>query len=174
MENEEKVNIEIKDYVELSRARNIIEKFKDKEDDTKLSFEFIMASFFPTIWENIQNTLKGAYTTGYINGLNDAVDNGDKITVSVPRRRIDISIKEDLIEEVGRIYGVNNIEGRLPNLPIKAGSFDKQTRNIRNKMVDLGLNETLSYILVNDKEAKDFTKDDTEIIKKQKRQTDKL
>ena len=75
MENEEKVNIEIKDYVELSRARNIIEKFKDKEDDTKLSFEFIMASFFPTIWENIQNTLKGAYTTGYINGLNDAVDN---------------------------------------------------------------------------------------------------
>ena len=28
MENEEKVNIEIKDYVELSRARNIIEKWK--------------------------------------------------------------------------------------------------------------------------------------------------
>ena len=91
--------------------------------------------------------------------------NGKTISVSVPKRRIDISIKEDLIEEVGRIYGVNNIEGRLPNLPIKAGSFDKQTRNIRNKMVDLGLNETLSYILVNDKEAKDFTKDDTEIIK---------
>ena len=72
MDNEEKVNIEIKDYVELSRARNIIEKFKDKENDTKLSFEFIMASFFPTIWENIQNTIKGAYTAGYINGLNDA------------------------------------------------------------------------------------------------------
>lgn len=72
MENEEKVIIEINDYVELSRARSIIEKFKDKEEDLKLSFEFIMASFFPTIWENIQNTLKGAYTAGYINGLNDA------------------------------------------------------------------------------------------------------
>ena len=36
----------------------------------------------------------------------------DVITVSVPRRRIDISIKEDLIEEVGRIYGVNNIKGK--------------------------------------------------------------
>ncbi len=91
--------------------------------------------------------------------------NGDTITVSVPKRRIDISIKEDLIEEVGRIYGVNNIEGKLLELPARAGNYDKQTRNIRNKMVDLGLNETLSYILVNDKEAKDFTKDDTEIIK---------
>ncbi len=89
----------------------------------------------------------------------------DTITVSVPKRRIDISIKEDLIEEVGRIYGVNNIEGKLLELPARAGNYDKQTRNIRNKMVDLGLNETLSYILVNDKEAKDFTKDDTEIIK---------
>ncbi len=88
----------------------------------------------------------------------------EKITVSVPRRRGDISIKEDLIEEVGRIYGVDNIVGKLPEMPMKAGSFDKVTRGIRNKMVDLGLNETLSYILVNDKEAKYFTKDDTELV----------
>lgn len=95
----------------------------------------------------------------------DKLNNVDKITVSVPRRRGDISIKEDLIEEVGRIYGVNNIIGRLPKMEIKSGSFDKTTRGIRNKLVDLGLNETLSYILVNDKEAKYFTKDDTELVK---------
>ena len=88
----------------------------------------------------------------------------EKIKVSVPRRRGDISIKEDLIEEVGRIYGVDNIVGRLPEMPMKAGSYDKVTRGIRNKMIDLGLNETLSYILVNDKEAKYFTKDDTELV----------
>ncbi len=46
-----------------------------------------------------------------------ATANGNKITVTVPRRRIDIDIKEDLIEEVGRIYGVNNIEGTLPKVP---------------------------------------------------------
>ena len=93
------------------------------------------------------------------------LENVEKIVVSVPRRRGDISIKEDLIEEVGRIYGVDNIVGKLPEMPMKAGSFDKVTRGIRNKMVDLGLNETLSYILVNDKEAKNFTKDNTEIVK---------
>ena len=91
--------------------------------------------------------------------------NGDKITVSVPKRRIDISIEEDLIEEVGRIYGVNNIEGKLPSLPLKQGSYNKTLRNIRNKMIDLGLNETLSYILVNDKEARKYTTDDIEIVK---------
>ena len=90
--------------------------------------------------------------------------NVEEITVSVPRRRGDISIKEDLIEEVGRIYGVDNIVGKLPQMPLKSGSYDKVTRGIRNKMVDLGLNETLSYILVNDKEAKYFTKDDTELV----------
>lgn len=89
----------------------------------------------------------------------------EKIVVSVPRRRGDISIKEDLIEEVGRIYGVDNIVGKLPEMPMRAGSYDKVTRGIRNKMVDLGLNETLSYVLVNDKEAKYFTKDDSEPVK---------
>ena len=91
--------------------------------------------------------------------------NGDKIIVSVPKRRIDISIEEDLIEEVGRIYGVNNIEGKLPSLPLKQGSYNKTLRNIRNKMIDLGLNETLSYILVNDKEATKYTTDNVEIVK---------
>ena len=90
---------------------------------------------------------------------------GEKIEVSVPRRRLDISIKEDLIEEVGRIYGVDNIEGKLPVLPVKQGSYDKQTREIRNKMVSLGLNETLSMIFTSDKEAKKYTTDDFEVVK---------
>ena len=94
----------------------------------------------------------------------EELKNIEKITVSVPRRRGDISIKEDLIEEVGRIYGVDNIVGKLPEMPMKEGSYDKVMRGIRNKMVDLGLNETLSYILVNDKEAKYFTKDNSEIV----------
>ncbi|MBR3134574.1 MAG: phenylalanine--tRNA ligase subunit beta [Clostridia bacterium] len=88
----------------------------------------------------------------------------DKITVIVPKRRIDISIKEDLIEEVGRIYGVDNIEGRNLALPVKKGSYDKTKREIRNKMMDLGLNETLSYVLVNPEEAGMFTNNEHEKV----------
>ena len=90
---------------------------------------------------------------------------GDVITVSVPTRRMDISIKEDLIEEVGRIYGVDNIEGKLPVSPIKLGYVDKTDREIRNKMVSLGLNETLSYILINDKNVHQYTNDKFEELR---------
>ena len=160
-------------YMAIERSCHLLQKYADativgglvKEDTTSLEDTKIDITF-----ENINLVLGTEVPEDAVLDVFRRLGftyevNGKTISVSVPKRRIDISIKEDLIEEVGRIYGVNNIEGRLPNLPIKAGSFDKQTRNIRNKMVDLGLNETLSYILVNDKEAKDFTKDDTEIIK---------
>ena len=91
--------------------------------------------------------------------------NGSKVTVTVPTRRMDISIKEDLIEEVGRIYGVDNIEGKLPELPLRTGKYNKQNREIRNKLVGLGLNETMSYILVSKDEADRFSVDNFEAIK---------
>ena len=90
--------------------------------------------------------------------------NGEIIKVIVPTRRLDISIKEDLIEEVGRIYGVDNIPGRQKLMTVKKGSFDNNTREIRNKMINLGLNETLTYVLVNEKEANMFTKKQNESI----------
>ena len=91
--------------------------------------------------------------------------NEKSVIVTVPTRRIDIDIKEDLVEEVGRIYGVNNIEGKLPVVPMKMGYVDKTIRKIRHKMSDLGLSETLSYILINDKDVKKFTTDEFETLK---------
>lgn len=94
-----------------------------------------------------------------------AIKNGEKITVTVPKRRLDISIKEDLIEEVSRIYGVDNIQGTLPVTPMKMGTVDKTEREIRNKMIALGLNDTLPYILVNSKDSHKFTNDKFEELK---------
>ena len=91
--------------------------------------------------------------------------NGETIKVKVPTRRLDISIKEDLIEEVSRIYGVDNIEGRLPIVPMRKGSYDKTQREIRNKMIALGLKETLTYVLINDKEVNGYTLDKFEPLK---------
>ena len=89
----------------------------------------------------------------------------ESVIVTVPTRRIDISIRADLIEEVGRIYGVDNIEGKLPVVPMRMGSLDKTTRKIRAKMSNMGLNETLSYILINDKDVHKFTTDEFEEVK---------
>ena len=94
-----------------------------------------------------------------------AKDGGEVAEVTVPRRRLDISIPEDLIEEVSRIYGVDNIEGKLPVVPMKRGSKNNAVREIRRKMVDLGLNETLTYVLISDKEVHKYTYDQFEELR---------
>ena len=87
-------------------------------------------------------------------------DNKDSLNVIVPSRRRDIKIVEDLIEEVGRIYGMDKIEGKLPVLDVIKGSYDKTTRAIKHKLADLGLNETMSYTLIPNGEVHKFTKDE--------------
>lgn len=91
-------------------------------------------------------------------------DKAHYLTVTVPTRRLDISIVEDLIEEVGRIYGMDNIKGKLPVLKLVNSHFDRTKREIKNKLINLGLNETLSYSLIPNPEVHKFTNEDfTEI-----------
>ena len=160
-------------YMAINRACHLLEKYangtviegmctydQSQKEDKKIEITF--KNITDVLGTNISNNdILDVFTKlGFSYEADDK-----KAIVSVPRRRLDISIKEDLIEEVGRIYGVDNIEGKLPVLPVKQGSYDKQTREIRNKMVSLGLNETLSMIFTSDKEAKKYTTDDFEVVK---------
>ena len=86
------------------------------------------------------------------------------INVIVPTRRLDIKIEEDLVEEVGRIYGMDNIKGKLPVFPARLGSYDKTKRSIKNKLVDLGLNETLTYSLISSSDVHKYTTDKFESV----------
>lgn len=40
-------------------------------EDAEISFEFIIASLFPTSWKNIQEEMNRQYTKGYIQGCLD-------------------------------------------------------------------------------------------------------
>ena len=160
-------------FMAIERACHLLEKYASGEvvgDIAKYDTTEKEDKIINITAENINNILGMTISEKEILdvfrrlGFKAIVEDG-VIVVSVPRRRLDIVIKEDLIEEVGRIYGVNNIKGKLPNILPKMGSYDKCTRQIRNKMVDLGLNETLSYVLVPEADAKMFTKDDYEIVK---------
>lgn len=43
------------------------------DDTAEVSFEFIIASLFPTSWNNITTALNNQYTQGYIQGRKDAL-----------------------------------------------------------------------------------------------------
>jgi len=160
-------------YMAIERSCNLLEKYADativgglasydttNKEDTEIDITLEKINSVLGMEISEQEVLDVFRKLGF-----KAETQKNNIKVSVPKRRVDIRIKEDLIEEVGRIYGVDNIVGKLPVLPVKPGSYNKTVRQIRNKMLDLGLNETLSYILINDKEATKYTSDEFEIVK---------
>lgn len=64
------------DTVKLCRIKSAvasIEKhFQDEPErleDVEVSFEYIIGSFFPNIWNKIQDTLKEEHTKGFIEGF---------------------------------------------------------------------------------------------------------
>ncbi|HCZ0271776.1 TPA: phenylalanine--tRNA ligase subunit beta [Staphylococcus aureus] len=90
----------------------------------------------------------------------DTEINDDVITVQVPSRRKDITIKEDLIEEVARIYGYDDIPSTLPVFEkVTSGQLtDRQykTRMVKEVLEDAGLDQAITYSLVSKEDATAF------------------
>ena len=83
----------------------------------------------------------------------------DKFTVSVPRRRWDISIQADLVEEIARIYGYEKLPTTLPEAAGTAGELT-ETQALRRKVRSIaegaGLTEIISYALTTPEKAVEF------------------
>lgn len=74
--------------------------------------------------------------------------------VTVPGYRFDISIAEDLIEEVARVYGYNNIPNTAPIASLVMRQFKEAQLNIhtmRQLLVDRGYQEAITYSFVDPK-----------------------
>lgn len=90
-------------------------------------------------------------------------EKNDTFQVIVPTRRIDISIPEDLIEEVGRIHGIEKVRGTLPVGTGKPGNYEKnriKEEEIRNRLLSLGLTEVRTYTLTSDEHLHGFSDDE--------------
>ena len=83
----------------------------------------------------------------------------DKFNVSVPRRRWDISIQADLVEEIARIYGYEKLPTTLPEAAGTAGELT-ETQALRRKVRTIaegaGLTEIISYALTTPEKAVEF------------------
>lgn len=75
-----------------------------------------------------------------------------KLSIVAPEWRTDIHIKEDIIEEVGRLRGYDNI---MPSLPLHAtanrNAMRAQKQMIRELLSSHGANEVLTYSFVSEK-----------------------
>jgi phenylalanyl-tRNA synthetase beta chain len=79
----------------------------------------------------------------------------ETIEVTVPTYRNDLTIEEDLIEEVARIYGYNKFPKTLPigEIPTKEIPYNKNYRTdekIKNTMIAAGFSEVYTYSMVSE------------------------
>ena len=81
------------------------------------------------------------------------------IRVQIPTQRTDISIEEDIIEEIGRIYGYDKISGVLPEaliLPAKKNIEIFWEEFSRDALKEAGMTEVYNYSFISDKQAEIF------------------
>ncbi len=90
--------------------------------------------------------------TGMIQGLNmELVENDEGWTVTPPSFRFDINIEADLIEEIGRMVGYNNIPGTREAAHVRVESFSETQVSlnlIREVLVEQGFHEAVTYSFV--------------------------
>ena len=110
-------------------------------------------------------TLSTEEIVAILEGLSFTVEvTGENLVVKVPTRRPDISIKQDLVEEVIRIYGYDNLASTLPKFSktTKGGLtyLQRMVRDLRAVYASLGFNDTINYSLVSEEEATEYTLED--------------
>lgn len=91
----------------------------------------------------------------------------DIIQVTLPARRPDLRIEADLIEEIARLYGYDNLPVTLPYGPTTPGHLTLRQRQIRASrriMESLGLNQAISYVLTTPEKAQQFVENPGEKV----------
>ncbi len=78
-------------------------------------------------------------------------------TATSPSWRFDIAIEQDLIEEVGRIYGYNNIPNQAPVAALNMNDHkeaNQPLKRVRDLLVDRGYHEAITYSFVEPEQQK--------------------
>lgn len=91
-----------------------------------------------------------------LESLEFGVQRGDTLTVTVPTWRLDVSLEDDLVEEVARSNGYD----RIPEAPLESGGAyavrsprERVVRRARESMLALGFHEAWCGSLVSEAEA---------------------
>lgn len=81
---------------------------------------------------------------------------------TAPSWRFDIAIEQDLIEEVGRIYGYDNIPNQAPIAGLSMNPHQERQlplKRVRDLLVDRGYHEAITYSFVEPELQKAFVPD---------------
>ncbi len=81
------------------------------------------------------------------------------VTFEIPSWRWDITMEADLVEEIARLYGLDNIPDTMPSAPSISSLSDapfKSKAKVRATCMALGFTEAMHYSFLSEKELADF------------------
>ncbi|MBF0287113.1 MAG: phenylalanine--tRNA ligase subunit beta [SAR324 cluster bacterium] len=76
---------------------------------------------------------------------------GEKLQVTVPSHRMDVTIAADLVEEVARVYGYNRMKGTLMDDELPEYHANVQllcNEKVRDILTSIGINEIITYSII--------------------------
>lgn len=83
----------------------------------------------------------------------------ESVAFAVPSWRYDLSLEADLVEEVARMYGLDNIPDAMPSAPSISNLSDapfKAKGRVRDLCLSLGFTEAMHYSFLSARELDDF------------------
>ena len=89
----------------------------------------------------------------------DHFASAEEVAFAVPSWRWDLTMEADLVEEVARLYGLDNIPDTMPSAPSVSPLGDAPFRakcRVRELCLGLGFSEAMSYSFLSEKELADF------------------
>ena len=162
------------EYTEMAsrRACHLLEKYADaevvdsfvlvdNEDHTEKVLEFVPSDVDKILGITIsEDDMKNE-----LDRLDFPYEVKDgKFIVTIPRRRLDIDANvNDIAEEIGRLFGYNNLVSSLPSIKVRRGEYVgdvKYRKMVSKRLRSLGLNEVKTYTLVNPEMASKFIYED--------------
>ena len=99
-------------------------------------------------------------------GFSGCTIEGDTLLARPPVERTDIAIPHDVIEEIARVAGYDRLPARVPDGPlplIEAHPLEEFRERLRDALLGMGLQETVSYSLIDPQWLGRLTSDGTAI-----------
>ncbi|QKX51668.1 phenylalanine--tRNA ligase subunit beta [Planococcus glaciei] len=139
----------------------VFDQLDREEKIVKVSPDFINTRLGMKIpFEDMMEILSRLkFNTDAING---------QLVISVPTRRQDIQIEEDVVEEIARLYGYDEIPATLPVTEAAPGGltpYQEKRRIVRKVLEGAGLLQATTYSLTSEKSATQFALTETETTK---------
>jgi phenylalanyl-tRNA synthetase beta chain len=129
-------------------CEGVIDVYPQAKPETKITFS----------WARIENLIGTSISKERMQEIFQALeisieeDQGETAIASPPSFRSDLTREVDLVEEIARIHGVDNIPAKTPLAKVVPGTNNARIRSIaslRNHLQGLGASEIMNYTLVN-------------------------